>query len=173
MSFLKILVAIDNSPLCQPVFAEAIDLAQSKGAQLMLLHCLSTDVLSETSVPMSVELGLYPQMINPATYETQQVIMEQQIEQALNLLRSYCQTATSQGVPTEFDYKVGDPGQWICQMAQNWGADLIVMGRRGRTGLTEALLGSVSNHVLHHAPCSLLVMQDLKPQETAPVSSGS
>jgi len=166
MSFHKILVAIDNSSLCQAIFTEALELAQSNGAALMLLHCLSSEVVSEASVPMSVEMGLYPQMINPASYETQRVVMEQQIEQALHLLRHYCDTATSKGVPTEFDYKVGDPGQWICQMAQSWGADLIVMGRRGRTGFTEALLGSVSNHVLHHASCSLLVMQDIKPQET-------
>ncbi len=39
------------------------------------------------------------------------------------------------------------------------GADLIVVGRRGRSGLSELILGSASNYVLHHAPCSVLTLQ--------------
>lgn len=35
------------------------------------------------------------------------------------------------------------------------------MGRRGHKGLSEILLGSVSNYVVHHAPCSVLVLQGL------------
>ncbi|MEO0350033.1 MAG: universal stress protein, partial [Cyanobacteria bacterium P01_A01_bin.15] len=40
-----------------------------------------------------------------------------------------------------------------------WNADLIMMGRRGRSGFSELLLGSVSNYVMHHAPCSVLTVQ--------------
>ena len=47
----------------------------------------------------------------------------------------------------------------ICNAAISWQADLIIMGRRGRTGLSELFLGSVSNYVLHHAPCAVLVVQ--------------
>lgn len=159
MSFQKILVAIDNSSLCKPVFAQALELAQVNAGRLMLLNCLSSDMVGEPSVPMSVEMGLYPEMMNTG-YQTQEILIEQRIEEAQAMLRSYCQTATSQGVLTEFDYKVGDAGQWLCKLAYSWGADLIVVGRRGRRGLTEALLGSVSNHVLHHAPCSVLVIQE-------------
>ncbi|MGC1393382.1 MAG: universal stress protein [Coleofasciculaceae cyanobacterium] len=38
---------------------------------------------------------------------------------------------------------------------------MVVVGRRGRTGLAEAFLGSVSNYVVHHAPCSVLVIQEV------------
>ncbi|WP_442949349.1 universal stress protein [Nostoc sp.] len=41
----------------------------------------------------------------------------------------------------------------------SWGADLIVLGRRGLKGFAELLAGSVSNHVVHHSPCSVLVVQ--------------
>ncbi|CCQ49032.1 hypothetical protein CWATWH8502_2292 [Crocosphaera watsonii WH 8502] len=37
--------------------------------------------------------------------------------------------------------------------------DVIVMGHRGISGLQEFFLGSVSNYVLHHAPCSVLIVQ--------------
>ncbi|NEO28803.1 MAG: universal stress protein, partial [Kamptonema sp. SIO4C4] len=35
----------------------------------------------------------------------------------------------------------------------------VIIGRRGRVGLSEILLGSVSNYVLHHAPCAVMVVQ--------------
>lgn len=54
----------------------------------------------------------------------------------------------------------------ICELARNWNADLIILGRRGRTGLSELLLGSVSNYVLHHAPCSVLTVQQPKELNT-------
>jgi nucleotide-binding universal stress UspA family protein len=59
----------------------------------------------------------------------------------------------------------GDPGHSICESAQNWGADLIVLGRRGRTGFAEAFLGSVSNYVVHHASCSVFVIQEVKAEK--------
>lgn len=48
-------------------------------------------------------------------------------------------------------------------MATNWGTDLIVIGNRGHTGLKELFLGSVSNYVLHHAPCSVLTVKFSAP----------
>ncbi|WP_338026947.1 universal stress protein [Trichormus azollae] len=54
---------------------------------------------------------------------------------------------------TEFIQKVGSPGSIICNLAQEWNADLIIMGRRGLSGITELLLDSVSNYVLNYASC--------------------
>lgn len=63
------------------------------------------------------------------------------------------------GINAEFKILFGDPSRVICEIAQAWNADLIIIGRRGRTGLSELFLGSVSNYVLHHAPCSVLTVQ--------------
>ena len=51
----------------------------------------------------------------------------------------------------------GEPGPAICALAAEVSAEAIVMGSRGRGGLKRALLGSVSDHVVRHAPCSVVV----------------
>jgi nucleotide-binding universal stress UspA family protein len=51
----------------------------------------------------------------------------------------------------------GDPGAAICRLATELSARLIVVGSRGRGGLKRALLGSVSDHVVRKAPCSVIV----------------
>ena len=48
----------------------------------------------------------------------------------------------------------------ICKLAQEWNADLIVMGRRGHSILSELVLGSVSSYVIHRAHCSVHIVQD-------------
>lgn len=52
----------------------------------------------------------------------------------------------------------GQPGPAICQLAAETGARAIVMGTRGRGGLRRALLGSVSDHVVRHAPCPVVTV---------------
>lgn len=51
----------------------------------------------------------------------------------------------------------GSPGRKLCSAAEELGAGLIVMGSRGKTGLKA--LGSVSEHVAHNAPCSVLIVR--------------
>jgi nucleotide-binding universal stress UspA family protein len=51
----------------------------------------------------------------------------------------------------------GDPAAAICQHAEEVGAGAVVIGTRGRGGLKRAVLGSVSDHVIRHAPCPVVV----------------
>ena len=53
----------------------------------------------------------------------------------------------------------GYANQVIVEEAESWGADLIILGSHGYGLWRRALLGSVSNSVLHHAPCSVLVVR--------------
>jgi nucleotide-binding universal stress UspA family protein len=69
------------------------------------------------------------------------------------------QEATSSGVKVEYQQVPGIPGRTICRVAEKWQADLILIGRRGRTALMELFLGSVSNYVVHHAQCCVLIVQ--------------
>ncbi len=53
----------------------------------------------------------------------------------------------------------GSPQRVLVEKAADWGADLIVVGSHGYGFWSRALLGSVSNSVVHHAPCSVLVVR--------------
>ena len=54
---------------------------------------------------------------------------------------------------------MGAPSRMIIESATNWGADLIVVGSHGRGFWGRVMLGSVSDAILHHAPCSVLVVR--------------
>jgi len=53
----------------------------------------------------------------------------------------------------------GDPRDVLVRAAETERADLLVVGSHGRSGLAKVLMGSVANHVLTHAPCSVLVVK--------------
>ena len=63
------------------------------------------------------------------------------------------------GVNVETFAREGDPADAILDVAEETGADLIVVGNKGMTGAKRFLLGSVPNKVSHHAPCSVLIIR--------------
>lgn len=165
MSFKKIFAAVDDSELGHRVFSQALELASIDRAKMMLFHCVTVNSLGETAVPIPVDLGLNVELMDQA-YQAQNLRLEREVKQSEGLLKNYSEVAAKQGLEVEFDCQMdGDPGHCVCEHAQNWGADLIVVGRRGRTGLTEAFLGSVSNYVVHHSSCSVFVIQEVKAEK--------
>lgn len=56
------------------------------------------------------------------------------------------------------------PGEMVCEAAEKEGADIIIMGTRGMSKLRRTLLGSVSNFVLNHAHCPVLVVRKEKEE---------
>jgi len=156
--FHKILVAMDTSAIGKNVFDEALSLAKVNNASLMLLHVLSAEEVGRPPMPLIPSMGYFP-TVHEKTLEIYREQWQALEKQGLQLLRSRADEATLAGVSTEFTQNPGSPGRTICELARNWRADLIVMGRRGHSGLSELILGSVSNYVLHHAPCSILTVQ--------------
>lgn len=152
----KILVAIDHSPQAEVVLEQALELAKKEEASLMLFYSLPY----ENQAAGSYADMFGRELINYSGEVQAQLKKERQ--EACEWLASCCQMTTAQGVPTEWDVKVGDAGGAIVELTQAWNADLVVLGRRGRRGLAEIVLGSVSNYVVHHAPCSVLVVQGVE-----------
>lgn len=65
----------------------------------------------------------------------------------------------SAGFETSARSEHGDPRLHIVDMARAEHADLVVVGSHGRTGFGKLLMGSVSSHVVAHAPCTVLVVK--------------
>jgi nucleotide-binding universal stress UspA family protein len=180
----KILAAIDHSAVSKQVFDEALALARIHQGKLILLHVLSVE--EPTSPFMSSYLVQHkdrcihvdPRIMHQANevYDCEWSDFKQQ---GIRLLGSYAQKAMSStssanavGVNTEFTQITGSPSSTICEFAQSCHADVIVIGRRGHSGLQEMLLGSVSNYVVHHAPCSILLVQTpILEQSISPAST--
>jgi nucleotide-binding universal stress UspA family protein len=79
-------------------------------------------------------------------------------QKGIKLLRSFTEKAIATGVSTEFSQITGHPSSTICEFAHCCHADIIVMGKRGHLGLKQMFTGSISNYVLHHSPCSILLV---------------
>lgn len=156
--FQKVLVAIDLSDDGKRIFEHALTLTKALQGQLMIVHVLSPFDDGYPSPVYPSADGVYP-VLHEEALESYIKQLETVEREGIELLKDLSQQATHRGVPCEFSQVIGNPGQVICKSAQTWHAELIILGRRGRTGLSELFLGSVSNYVMHHASCSVLTIQ--------------
>ena len=68
---------------------------------------------------------------------------------------------------------LGDPATEICRIAADEGAEMIILGTHGRTGLFRLLMGSVAESILRRAPCPVLVYRDPgQPATNRPATAG-
>jgi len=141
MSFKKILIAVDESEFAAHAADVAINLAKPLKAKIGFVHVFDPAIGPGTmwSVPADK-------------------LMEMSEREAKHLLAKFRERVkTHQAVP-EF-LEAGVPAAKIIDAAKKWPADLIVMGSHGRGKIGGLLLGSVSQEVLHHAPCPVLVVR--------------
>ncbi len=162
----KILVALDRSASHRAVLDRAMALAQGLKAQLMLLHVLSAYDADSPGLPVRAYHSYYP-ILDSVAWDTYQQRWSHYEEAGLEELRRGAAIAQELGIAVEYTQTAGDPGRVICDLAKGWQADLILVGHRGRHGISEFLLGSVSNYVMHNAPCSVLVVRQPGEPEAA------
>ena len=125
---------------------EAIELAKAVGAQVNLVSAyepVSQQRLREEARQTPEDLQW---MVNPR-------------EDVDATLREAAERVEDAGVAVTTYAREGDPADAILDVAEERGADLIVVGNKGMTGAKRFLLGSVPNKVSHHAPCSVLIIR--------------
>ncbi len=152
--FSRILVAMDDSEAGDRVFEKALAITKLTNARLMLMHVLA-------SVEVECDSGYRDSSLQASTgrsIERSAEELEALKHHCLQRLRTCVSAVTDLGTNADLGLLSGNIGQQICEIACRWGADLILMGHRGLSELEEETLGSVSNYVLHHAPCSLLII---------------
>jgi nucleotide-binding universal stress UspA family protein len=80
-------------------------------------------------------------------------------------LGSAAEWGTEFGVKCTTHRLSGNPGRVIVDFAAEIDADLVVVGDRGMHGVNRLLSGSVPNHVVHNAPCSVLLVDSTRRVE--------
>jgi nucleotide-binding universal stress UspA family protein len=155
----KILVAIGDSPDSEQIFTAGLALAQKLDAELLILHVLDPLVPHGLSTVASPLVGGILPMINDVEIARYLVAWKDYERQGIERLQAYAARAKEHHIKAEILQNYGDSGPLICEAAKNWSADAILMGRNQKSMLREAFLGSTSNYVLHHAACSVMVIQ--------------
>jgi nucleotide-binding universal stress UspA family protein len=144
--FRSIVVGTDGSDTARQAVREAVELAVQVGATVNLVSAyepVSNQRLREESRQVPEDLQW---MVNPR-------------EDVDATLREAAEEHAGAGVEVECFAREGDPADAILDVAEEEGADLIVVGNKGMTGAKRFLLGSVPNKVSHHAPCSVLIVR--------------
>jgi nucleotide-binding universal stress UspA family protein len=153
----KILVAIATPESNSYIFDQALMLAKATGAHLGLIHVADPD---ETAEEMPTYLaGLKPYMSGEDESEPFCYLGDFETVEP-DLFGAYVSKAKTAGVSIDCIYCFGDPEAAINDFALAWEPSLLVLGRRRRSGIAEFFLGSVSNYTLHHAQCSIYVVQE-------------
>ncbi|NEP16243.1 MAG: universal stress protein [Leptolyngbya sp. SIO4C1] len=169
--FRRILVALEPENSSRAVLDEAIAIALPLQSQLNLVSVIYP-LESGYPNPMYLSMDGFHTIIPTEAYLSYTQDWQTTQVDRQRWLRSQAAYAQQQGLTVDYTQPVGDPGHCLCDLAEQWQASLIVIGRRGRLGLSELLLGSVSNYVMHHAPCSVLTVQgQAKPAGVKQASS--
>ena len=175
MAYTHILAPTDFSAPAQHALRYAFEEAKHHEAQLTLLHVIhhhpTTEVHYITGRPENrVGMGgtdAGGTLPTPA-WSAPAVVLRDYVEEALVQLRDLIPDACT--TPWHVEVASGDPATAIVRTARDLGADLIIMGTHGRTGLSHILLGSVAEKVVRHASCPVLTVRYGKRVE-APTES--
>ena len=152
---MKILIALDASPHSEHALRFASRMRWPAGSRVIVVSALQPVASPGATGP---DLGAMPDEV-----------LADRRRQLGELVANAESELRDSGFATEGRVEVGDPREVLLAIVQNERADLLVVGSHGRTGIAKLMLGSVSSHVVTHAPCSVLVV---KQARTTPQAGG-
>lgn len=163
MSFRRVLVALDHSSKDDWVFGRAIDQVHPQASHLLITHTVKTDRDVQATMPTSLDIrnAQDAQSMYDTLRRVQQHRLEHELKKARQWIDLYLQQAIAKGVATQVACQMGNPELKICQLADQWKADLIVIGHRENQGVRQVGMNSVSQYILQHASCSVLVVHEM------------
>jgi nucleotide-binding universal stress UspA family protein len=136
----KLLLATDLSEASSAATEEAFELAARLGASLLVVSVIDPGTLRLPG-------GRYQARVDQVR-ECREAIAQALVERGREA-----------GVPVSFLVWDGEPGDMIVSAAEAEHADMVVVGSHGRGAVGRLFLGSVSEHVVRHAPCPVLVVR--------------
>ena len=149
----KILLATDGSEEAGLAARTAADLAEKTGSELHVVHVFGIAPVGPPVYPEATEL-----QGEALEVEAEERISEQRAREVLDAEVGKVRSAG--GTVVEAHLIEGRIAPEIVAVAEEIGAGLIVMGSRGHGGIRRALMGSVSDAVVRHAHCPVLVVRE-------------
>lgn len=140
----RLLLATDLSGASEAATAEALELAQGLGAELLIVSVIDT--------------------VTGPTLEPRVFRLDQRRTARETAARGLVMRGRDLGVRVTFLVWDGEPGPSIVAAAASEQADMVIVGSHGRGAVGRLVLGSVSDHVVRHAPCAVLVVRARPPQ---------
>jgi nucleotide-binding universal stress UspA family protein len=140
--FRKVLVAIDGSGQSLRALQTAIDEAKAWRAEVHAAYV--------------IEIGLFSSLPVDNTWEVMYSLLDKEGREILDAANAM---AAEAGVPLTTHLRQGHAGQELLNLAEEVGADLVVVGSLGKSGIERLLLGSVSSFVVTNSPVTTMVVR--------------
>src|ERR1035437_3886611 len=139
---MKVLVGIDDSKFSGDVSRASVTQLRTEHTEVRVLHVLQPSA----PAPPQMAPGYAPELDDEKT-------------PARELVERIASDLRCAGFKVDTAVEVGDIRERIIDAAEDWGADLIVVGSHGRSGIPRFLLGSVAEFVARHAKCSVEIVR--------------
>jgi nucleotide-binding universal stress UspA family protein len=143
----KIICPVDFSNCAQQALNYASELAKQFDAELSIVHAYEDPAAYVTPMPMSGYVGPGAELL---------LELRKQLEVRLAQTKADVET---RGVRVRSELLEGTPYRVVLDWAKEYGSDMIVIGTHGHTGLTHALLGSVTERIVRMAHCPVLTIR--------------
>jgi len=142
----KILLAIDDSKFSEAAIEAVIRQTTPQETEVRVLHVIEP-------------IPIYPEGQAWGYSPDASQVLEEQRKEAEELVARADQTLREKNFKVMTAVEEGNPKEVILDSAAEWHADLIVLGSHGRKGLDRFFMGSVSEAVARHAPCSVEIIR--------------
>ncbi|MGC8611129.1 MAG: hypothetical protein C0176_04095 [Mesoaciditoga sp.] len=144
----RVLITVDGSEMSKTVFERGIEIAKREGSQACVIAVVDTT----TMYNLAAAGEMSPSFLNIQS----QIIREQELalKKFISELRQYCDYGFDEEVRT------GVPSKEIISYADQWGADLLVVGSYGKGGwISEFLFGTTAERIIRTAKSDVLVVK--------------
>lgn len=145
----RIVVGMDGSDQAIAALDLAVGLARPMGAEVVVVF----------AVPPPGYIGYGYEMVPPSLDPEWRAEVRRELEQL------WCRSLTESGLPHRMIMEDGRPARVLADVADREDADMVVVGRRGRGGIAELLLGSVSHELTHHCHRPVLLVSGGRPPD--------
>lgn len=145
-TYQHILVAVDESPMAYAAVEQALSLAKDLNSQVTIMSVIAIDPF----------VGVDFYKVAPAITDYFMQAEKNAKERLEDIKNSFVRDSIE--VNSKLIHGVS-PSQGIIQVADEVGADLVIMGSHGRTGIQKVMLGSVAQNVLTQSPIPVLIVK--------------